>query len=178
MTIIWLHLSIKIEDRLLTSGTTGRSDCLPTLLIYYKIVYHSMGNIIVCHITLLIYWRSLIWELVIRVFGEVVLVVTKRTILHWNNWITTNTGWSCAMSDDLFTKTERDFPAKVIVVYVACLDTKAIPIIARCSTVIVDGTFHILCSWIVRFYHQIITACMLDWFSLQIVVYNCAWCSW
>ena len=36
MTIIWLHLSIKIEDRLLTSGTTGRSDCLPTLLLYYK----------------------------------------------------------------------------------------------------------------------------------------------
>ena len=144
MTIIWLLLSIKVEDWLLTSGTTGRSDCLPTLLLYNKIVYHSMGNIIVCHITLLIYWRSLIRELVIRVFGEVVLVITKWTILHWNNWITTNTGWSCAMSYDLFTKTEMDFPAKVIVNYVACLDTKAIPIIARCSTVIVDGTFHIL----------------------------------
>ena len=50
------------------------------------------------------------------------------------------------MSYDLFTTTEMDFPAKVIVKYVACLDTKAIPIIiARCSTVIVDGTFHILC---------------------------------
>ena len=170
MTIIWLHLSIKVDDRLLTSGTTGRSDCLPTLLLYNKIVYLSMGNIIDCHITLLIYWRSLIWELVIRVFGEVVLVVTKWTILHWNNWITTNTGWSCAMSDDFFTKTEMEVRVEVIVKYVACLYTKAVPIIARCSTVIVDGTFDILCRWIIRFDHQITTACMLDWFSLQIVV--------